>query len=136
MQLRTAVAAGASNDPRGLPFQHRPTLSPLKSFSAMVDLLVGSWRLANNRGLRPLLILGPLHRGRARLRDSRRFGHAIRCFRSFGPLNSAGEGWRIIGIDRECFLCGGAGQSGGLRCQKCDGEGWYDSTTNGAEPGA
>jgi len=45
-------------------------------------------------------------------------------------LTTIGESWRIIGIDRECFLCGGAGQSGGLRCQKCDGEGWYDSTSN------
>ncbi len=47
-------------------------------------------------------------------------------------LAAAGESWKIIGIDRECFLCRGTGQSGGLRCQKCDGEGWYDSTTNAA----
>ena len=51
-------------------------------------------------------------------------------------LRAAGESWKVIGIDRECFLCGGTGQSGCSRCQKCDGEGWYDSTTNAAEPGA
>ena len=50
--------------------------------------------------------------------------------------DDGGESWTIIGIDRECVLCRGTGQSGGSRCQKCDGEGWYDSTTNAAEPGA
>ena len=40
-------------------------------------------------------------------------------------LTAVGESWKIIGIDRECFLCRGTGQSGGSRCQKCDGEGWY-----------
>ena len=35
----------------------------------------------------------------------------------------------IIGIDHECFMCRGTGLSGGSRCQKCGGEGWYDCTT-------
>ena len=51
-------------------------------------------------------------------------------------LKVVGESWKITGIDHECFLCRGTGQSGGSRCQKCDGEGWYDSTTNEAEPDA
>jgi hypothetical protein len=44
-------------------------------------------------------------------------------------LAADGETWKIIGIDRECFLCGGTGQSGGSSCQKCGGEGWYDVIT-------
>lgn len=42
-------------------------------------------------------------------------------------LAASGESWKIIGIDRECFLCRGAGRSGDSRCQKCGGEGWYES---------
>lgn len=41
-------------------------------------------------------------------------------------LAASGEGWKIIGIDHECFWCRGTGESGGARCQKCDGEGWYE----------
>jgi hypothetical protein len=41
-------------------------------------------------------------------------------------LAAAGESWKIVGIDRECFLCRGTGQSDGSRCQKCDGEGYYE----------
>jgi len=41
-------------------------------------------------------------------------------------LAAAGESWKIIGIDRECFLCRGTGKSGDSRCQKCGGEGWYE----------
>ena len=41
-------------------------------------------------------------------------------------LAAAGESWRIIGIDRECFFCRGTGQSDDSRCQKCGGEGWYE----------
>jgi hypothetical protein len=41
-------------------------------------------------------------------------------------LAAAGESWKIVGIDRECFLCRGTGQSDGSRCQKCDGKGWYE----------
>ena len=40
-------------------------------------------------------------------------------------LAAVGESWKIVGIDHECFLCRGTGQSGDSRCQKCDGEGWY-----------
>jgi hypothetical protein len=42
-------------------------------------------------------------------------------------LAVSGESWKIVGIDRECFFCRGTGQAGGSRCQKCDGEGWYES---------
>ena len=47
-------------------------------------------------------------------------------------LATVSGSWRIIGIDHECFLCHGTGQANGSRCQKCDGEGWHDSTTNRA----
>jgi hypothetical protein len=45
-------------------------------------------------------------------------------------LVASGASWRIIGIDRECFICRGKGESVGFRCQKCHGERWYDCTTN------
>ena len=45
-------------------------------------------------------------------------------------LAASGESWRIIGIDRQCFICQGTGKAGSSRCQKCGGEGWYDCTTN------
>ena len=41
-------------------------------------------------------------------------------------LTAVDETWKIVRIERECFLCRGTGQSGSLRCKKCDGEGWYD----------
>jgi hypothetical protein len=41
-------------------------------------------------------------------------------------LRVVGESWKIVGIDRECFLCRGTGKAGGSRCQKCNGEGWYE----------
>ena len=41
-------------------------------------------------------------------------------------LAAVGESWKIVGIDHECFLCRGTGQSDGSRCQKCNGEGWYE----------
>jgi len=41
-------------------------------------------------------------------------------------LAASGESWKIVGIDRECFLCRGTGQSGDSRCQKCGGQGWYE----------
>jgi hypothetical protein len=41
-------------------------------------------------------------------------------------LAASGESWKIVGSDRECFLCRGTGQSGNSRCQKCGGEGWYE----------
>jgi len=45
-------------------------------------------------------------------------------------LAAAGERWKIIRIDRECFLCHGTGRSQMMVCQKCEGEGWYDSRKN------
>ena len=50
--------------------------------------------------------------------------------RSRYRLAASGASWRIIGIDRECFICRGKGESVGFRCQICHGEGWYDCTTN------
>jgi hypothetical protein len=41
-------------------------------------------------------------------------------------LAAFGESWKIVGIDRECFLCRGTGRSGESRCEKCGGEGWYE----------
>jgi hypothetical protein len=41
-------------------------------------------------------------------------------------LRIVGESWKIVGIDRECFLCRGTGRSGGSKCQKCNGEGWCE----------
>ena len=43
-------------------------------------------------------------------------------------LAASGENWRTIGIDRECFMCRGTGQSNGARCQQCNGEGWHEPT--------
>jgi hypothetical protein len=45
-------------------------------------------------------------------------------------LAAAGESWKIIGVDRECFFCRGTGQFDGSRCQKCGGEGWYEPDWN------
>jgi hypothetical protein len=47
-------------------------------------------------------------------------------------LIAVGETWKIVRIDRECFWCRGTGQSGDARCQKCAGEGWYDTASNAA----
>lgn len=47
-------------------------------------------------------------------------------------LSADGESWRIIGIDRQCLFCRGTGQSNGSPCQKCSGEGWYDTASNAA----
>ena len=47
-------------------------------------------------------------------------------------LASVGETWKIVRIDRECFWCRGTGGSESSRCQKCDGEGWYDTAKNAA----
>ena len=51
-------------------------------------------------------------------------------------LAADGKSWRIVRIDRECFLCRGTGQLDASRCRKCDGEGWYDPRNEMAEPGA
>ena len=47
-------------------------------------------------------------------------------------LAASGESWKIVGIDQECFLCRGTGQSGASRCQKCGGEGWYEPDRDAA----
>jgi hypothetical protein len=47
-------------------------------------------------------------------------------------LASFGETWKIVRTDRECFWCRGTGGSEEARCQKCDGEGWYDTSNNAA----
>jgi DnaJ-class molecular chaperone len=47
-------------------------------------------------------------------------------------LTASGESWRIIGIDRECFMCRGTGQSNGARCQQCGGEGWHEPNRDAA----
>mgnify|MGYP001005844235 CR=1 FL=1 len=43
-------------------------------------------------------------------------------------LRILGDTWKIIGIDRACFLCQGIGRmgKGNSRCEKCQGEGWVD----------
>ena len=45
-------------------------------------------------------------------------------------LAANGESWRIVGIGHECFPCRGTGQSDGSRCQKCEGEGYYEPDRN------
>ena len=45
-------------------------------------------------------------------------------------LAASGASWKIIGLDQECFVCRGTGESGGSRCRKCNGEGWYDCFSN------
>jgi hypothetical protein len=47
-------------------------------------------------------------------------------------LTPVGDTWKIVRIDRQCVWCQGTGQSDGSRCQKCDGEGWHDSTSYAA----
>jgi len=47
-------------------------------------------------------------------------------------LAASGESWRIIGIDRECVMCGGTGQSSGARCEHCDGDGWHEPIRDAA----
>jgi len=43
---------------------------------------------------------------------------------------TAGESWKIVGIDHECFVCRGTGRSDGSRCSKCGGEGWFEPERN------
>ena len=45
-------------------------------------------------------------------------------------LAAAGESWKIVGIDPECFVCRGTGKSDGSRCEKCNGEGYYERNRN------
>jgi hypothetical protein len=45
-------------------------------------------------------------------------------------LAKRGEDWKIVRIDRECFICAGTGRSGNAVCRKCNGEGWYDPREN------
>jgi hypothetical protein len=44
-----------------------------------------------------------------------------RCYR----LAASGASWKIVGLDAECLVCSGTGQSGTSRCRKCNGQGWY-----------
>ncbi len=60
----------------------------------------------------PLPDLRPAHRGPGRLRDRRPFGPGIR--RPFGPLNSAGDGWRML-VRASVSLPLGLGESVRLR---------------------
>jgi hypothetical protein len=36
------------------------------------------------------------------------------------------ETWKIVRIDRQCFVCSGTGRSGSSQCKACGGEGWHD----------
>lgn len=47
-------------------------------------------------------------------------------------LAAAGESWRIIGIEIECFVCRGNGQLNGVKCEHCNGEGWRESARDAA----
>jgi hypothetical protein len=53
-----------------------------------------------------------------------------RYIRTRYRLAAAGESWKIVGIDHECFLCRGTGRSGDSRCRECGGEGWYERKRN------
>lgn len=46
-------------------------------------------------------------------------------------LSAAGDTWKIIGIDWECFLCHGTGKKEDSSCRYCKGEGWrsFDAET-------
>jgi hypothetical protein len=51
----------------------------------------------------------------------------LRDLRMRYHLAAHNEGWRIVRIDWECFLCSGTGRArSGTVCQKCGGEGWRD----------
>jgi len=41
-------------------------------------------------------------------------------------LSAVWETWKIVRIERECFLCRGTGRLGSTACEKCGGGGWYD----------
>jgi hypothetical protein len=41
-------------------------------------------------------------------------------------LSAVGESWKIVRIDRECFICRGTGRSDTTACWSCGGEGWCD----------
>ena len=36
-----------------------------------------------------------------------------------------GASWKIVGLDGECLVCSGTGQSENSPCRKCNGQGWY-----------
>jgi hypothetical protein len=57
-----------------------------------------------------------------------REGWAKTYIRTRYHLAKVGEGWKIIRIDRQGLHCLTSGQS--QDCQKCGGEGWYDSNKN------
>lgn len=45
-------------------------------------------------------------------------------------LAAVRESWKIVRIDRECFICRGTGRMGSTACKKCAGEGWYETRKN------
>lgn len=45
-------------------------------------------------------------------------------------LAAVGDGWWIVRIDRDCFICRDTGRRGRTVCQICGGEGWYDPRRN------
>ena len=44
-------------------------------------------------------------------------------------LEADGQNWKIVGMDRTCFACGGTGRCGKEACARCGGEGWGDRRT-------
>jgi len=46
-------------------------------------------------------------------------------------LSVFGQSWKIMRIERECFLCRGIGLLGSKVCHNCKGEGWCDKGRNG-----
>jgi hypothetical protein len=47
-------------------------------------------------------------------------------------LAAVGESWKIIRMDRECYICRGSGRMEGMVCHKCEGDGWYDPQKDAA----
>jgi hypothetical protein len=45
-------------------------------------------------------------------------------------LSAFGDSWKIVRMDRQCFMCRGTGRSGSAPCERCAGEGWYDTGKN------
>lgn len=54
------------------------------------------------------------------VREHLRNADIRRCYR----LAASGANWKIVGLDRECLICFGTGQSGGSHCSRCNGQGW------------
>jgi len=45
-------------------------------------------------------------------------------------LSAVGESWRIVKIERQCFICHGTGRFGATPCKRCGGEGWLNPREN------